>query len=95
MQNSFFIFKLCIKLYKKGLGLQQAVSGSLFLRVARVGGNPNNGANCGLFYWNLNNASSNSNWNCGARVIIFGNIIKIIIAYLFPCPLAKIKSKTG
>ena len=41
------------------------------LRVAHVGGNSNNGANDGLWYWNLNNSSSNANWNCGARVFIF------------------------
>ena len=46
-----------------------------FWRVARVGGNSNNGANDGLWYWNLNNASSNANWNCGARVFIFEIII--------------------
>ena len=28
-----------------------------------VGGNANNGANCGPFYGNWNNAASNSNWN--------------------------------
>ena len=33
--------------------------------LAIVGGNSNNGANCG-FYVNLNNASSNANWNIGA-----------------------------
>ena len=38
--------------------------------VARVGGNVNNGTNCGLWYWNLNNNSSTANWNCGARVFI-------------------------
>lgn len=41
-----------------------------FLFFAHVGGNVNNGANAGLFYWNLNNASSNSNWNIGARLLI-------------------------
>ena len=49
-----------------------------FLRVAHVGGNLNNGANCGLWYWNLNNDTSNANWNCGARVFIFEIIIYIL-----------------
>ena len=31
-----------------------------------LGGNVNNGANAGLFYFNANNAPSNSNWNYGA-----------------------------
>jgi len=39
-------------------------------RVARVGGNMNNGTNDGLWYWNLNNDSSNTNWNIGARLLI-------------------------
>ena len=38
-------------------------------RVARVGGNLNNGANCGLWYWNLNITSSFVLWSCGARVL--------------------------
>ena len=41
-----------------------------FFRVAHVGGNFNNGAKDGLFYWNFNNSSSNSNWNIGARLLI-------------------------
>ena len=32
-----------------------------------VGGNANNGANDGPFYWNWNNTASNSNWNYGGR----------------------------
>jgi hypothetical protein len=42
---------------------------------AYVGGNFNNGLKAGLFYWNLNNGSSNANWNYGARHLI--NKIKI------------------
>lgn len=34
--------------------------------VALVGGNCNNGSNCGADYVNLNNAASNANWNIGA-----------------------------
>lgn len=33
-----------------------------------LGGNANNGANAGAFYWNVNNSSSNSNRNIGAHV---------------------------
>ena len=35
-------------------------------RVGIVGGNCNNGSNCGPRYVNLNNTASNSNWNIGA-----------------------------
>lgn len=38
-------------------------------RVARVGGNFNHGAGGGLFCWNFNHSSSNSNWNVGARLL--------------------------
>jgi hypothetical protein len=37
---------------------------------ALIGGNWNNGANSGLFNWNLNNSSSNSNLNIGARQFV-------------------------
>ena len=30
------------------------------------GGNLNNGANNGPFYWNANNGVTNANWNWGA-----------------------------
>jgi hypothetical protein len=50
------------------------------------GGNWNNGLNCGLWYWNLNNASSLSNVNVGGRLLIYYNLF----AHHFPCPLAKI-----
>ena len=36
-------------------------------RVLIVGGNANNGANAGLFYWNWNNTAGNSNWNYAGR----------------------------
>lgn len=38
--------------------------------MAHVGGNFNNGANDGLFYWNLNNTSSDTNINIGSRLLI-------------------------
>ncbi|HBJ12452.1 MAG TPA: hypothetical protein DDY53_03900 [Clostridiales bacterium] len=44
-----------------------------FSFFALVGGNVDNGTNAGLFYWNLNNASSNANWNIGARLLILLN----------------------
>ena len=34
-------------------------------RLALFGGNCNNGTNCGSRYLNLNNATSNTNWNIG------------------------------
>lgn len=35
-----------------------------------LGGNFNNGTNDGVFYFNCNNAFSNSNLNYGARLLI-------------------------
>ena len=40
-------------------------------RVLHVGGNWNNGGNAGLFYFNANNTSSNTNSNVGARLLVF------------------------
>lgn len=40
-------------------------------RVLHVGGNWNNGGNAGLFYFNANNASSDTNSNVGARLLVF------------------------
>lgn len=40
------------------------------LRVPFVGGNWNNGSNCGPRYVNWNNAPSNANWNYGARLLL-------------------------
>ena len=38
--------------------------------LAQFGGNWNNGANAGVFYWNLNNTSSNTNVNIGSQTLI-------------------------
>ena len=59
---------------------------------ALVGGNFNNGANCGFWYWNLNNDSSIANVNRGCRVLIFE--IKIIYTS-FSLPLGKNRVETG
>ena len=40
-------------------------------QVLMVGGNWNNGSSAGLFYFNANNSSSNSNGNIGARLLVF------------------------
>ena len=40
-------------------------------RVLLVGGDWNFGGNAGLFYFNANNTSSNSNSNVGARLLVF------------------------
>lgn len=40
-------------------------------RVLRVGGHWLNGGYAGLFYFNANNTSSNSNSNVGARLLVF------------------------
>ena len=55
-------------------------------RVAIVGGNCNNGANCGFRYVNVNNTASNTNWNIGASPIFF---LASLHASIIPCPLAK------
>ncbi|MBR1627080.1 MAG: hypothetical protein IJ681_08035 [Bacteroidales bacterium] len=46
------------------------------LRVCAVGGNSNNGTNCGLGYVNTNNVPSNRNVNYGSRLYIQGIRIK-------------------
>ena len=40
-------------------------------RVLHVGGNWNNGGDAGLFYFNANNSSSDTNSNVGARLLVF------------------------
>ena len=40
-------------------------------RVLHVGGNWNTGGNAGLFYFNANNSSSDTNSNVGARLLVF------------------------
>lgn len=40
-------------------------------RVLHVGGNWNSGGNAGLFYFNANNSSSDTNSNVGARLLVF------------------------
>jgi hypothetical protein len=37
-------------------------------RVAKLGGNANNGTNAGVAYWNLNNSSGNTNQNIASQV---------------------------
>ena len=56
---------------------------------AHAGGNWNNGANDGLFYWNLNNDSSNANTNIGSRLLMVMNNH----ARYFPWRLPKISHK--
>ena len=41
------------------------------VELLNVGGNANNGAQCGLSYANSNNGFSNSNTNIGARLNIY------------------------
>ena len=40
-------------------------------RGLRVGGGWSNGGNTGLFYFNANNSSSDTNSNVGARLLVF------------------------
>ena len=42
------------------------------VRLALVGGNCNNGRNYGSRYLNLNNATSNTNWNIGGSQCLTG-----------------------
>lgn len=40
-------------------------------QVAKLSGNATNTANAGVFYWNLNNTSSNDNVNIESQVSLF------------------------
>lgn len=42
-----------------------------------LGGNFNNGTNDGVFYFNCNNAFSNSNLNYGARLLIVAVLVSV------------------
>jgi hypothetical protein len=53
------------------------------------GGNWSNAANAGLFYFNANNASSNTNTNRGCRLIICEKKV-LFVKPEFPCHLAAI-----
>jgi len=60
------------------MGLLAQCAGASFLayynsgwHVLHVGGNWNNGSKAGLFYFNANNSSSNSNSNIGARLLVY------------------------
>ena len=54
--------------------------------LAYVGGNFNNNwTKDGFFAWNCNNASSNSNWNYGARLLIYENKKILHIIFHSPC----------
>lgn len=55
----------------------------LCILFALVGGRYDNGINAGLWYWNVNNASSNYSINIGARPLIF--IKYLHITFLSPC----------
>jgi hypothetical protein len=57
--------------------------------LALLGGNWNNGTNAGLSYWNLNNASSNTNINIGGQTLIRNEFIGA--ASHLPHLLVKIK----
>jgi len=45
-------------------------------RALNVGGNWSNAGNAGLFYFNANNAASNSNSNLGARHLVCLNYLR-------------------
>ena len=53
--------------------------------VGAVGGNSDNGTNAGAFYFNLNNAFSNANWNIAASQ----TYTYYFNALPYPCLLAK------
>ena len=48
-------------------------------RVLHVGGNWNNGSNAGLFYFNANNTSSNTNSNVGTRLLVFLSLCRLFL----------------
>ena len=50
-----------------------------------LGGNWNNGTNAGAFYFNCNNAFSNSNLNYGSHLLVRNTIICTV----FSIPLGK------
>ena len=54
-----------------------------------VGGNYNNGTNAGLWYFNANNDSSNSNTNIGGRLLVW---LSLFIARVSPHRSVKILS---
>ena len=51
-------------------GIEVCFGRFVSLLVALVGGRWTNGLNCGLWCWNTNAASSNTNINYGARLLI-------------------------
>ena len=57
-----------------------AGSGEVKCGSAYVGGNSNNDAKVGTFYSNLNNLTSNTNWNIGAN--IFKRLISLRYFFL-------------
>lgn len=58
------------------------------ISVAIVGGNCNNGANCGARYLNLNNDAGNANWNIGASPALKGYLKTYSSEWLSPCFVA-------
>ena len=62
---------------------------SRWFGFAIVGGNWNNGSNAGMFYWNFNNDSSNTNSNIGSRLLMVKNKNTFL-----SLALAKNKSRT-
>lgn len=38
-------------------------------KVTKLGSYCNNSSNAGTFYWNLNNATSNRNWNISRQLV--------------------------
>ena len=51
------------------------------VELLNVGGNANNGANCGVSYANSNNAFSNSNTNIGARLKFYTINKKLTLSF--------------
>nr|DAF11124.1 MAG TPA: hypothetical protein [Bacteriophage sp.]DAH70519.1 MAG TPA: hypothetical protein [Caudoviricetes sp.]DAU17256.1 MAG TPA: hypothetical protein [Caudoviricetes sp.] len=45
------------------------------MELLQVGGNANNGSQCGVAYSNSNNGFSNSNTNIGARLNIYTRLL--------------------
>ncbi len=61
------------------------------MRVARFGGNWNNGDQAGLSNWNLNNTSTNTNVNNGGQTLIGKQ--HHLLAFILPHRLVEIRPK--
>ena len=69
------------------MGSDVCASVVLVLLRALVGGRWNNTLNCGLWYWNYNNASADYSINVGARPLILRLGIWCVCFVVYDCLL--------